>query len=201
MVSTDANVNLLQLGGHASGLTEMAAILMEYPEWTLVLVVSPSLALLEKLHPASITLPQRTGVAIQQLGGSTFIPAACWLLGCREAIDCLPEAGPVFKQLLAGDSVGVDILSPLGTLLANLHDGGEDDLDDSSPEHPEDCLPPLHATEHADNTRTSLSYTDEGDLEDAMADEMPQNNVHSKIIIQGQETSKAKALHHHMLNH
>ena len=123
----------------------------------------------------------------------------CWLLGRREAIDCLPEAGHVFEQLLAGDPADIDILSPLGTLLVNLHDGGEDNLDDSSPEHPDDRPPPLHATEDADNTRASLSYTHEGDLEDVMADEMPRNNINSKIVIQGQETSKVKALRHCML--
>jgi hypothetical protein len=32
-VSTDANVDMLQLGSRASGLTEVAAILAEHPEW------------------------------------------------------------------------------------------------------------------------------------------------------------------------
>jgi hypothetical protein len=32
-VGTDANVDMLQLGSHASGLTEVIAILAEHPEW------------------------------------------------------------------------------------------------------------------------------------------------------------------------
>ena len=37
-----------------------------------------------------------------------------------------------------------------------------------------------------------------GDLEDAIADEMPRNSVGSAIIVQGRKTSKAKALCHQM---
>jgi hypothetical protein len=51
-----------------------------------------------------------------------------------------------------------------------------------------------------DNAQTSLSssYTHDGDLEDAIAEEMPRNNVDSAIIVQGHKTSKAKALRHRM---
>jgi hypothetical protein len=193
-VGTDSNVNLLQLGSHASGLTEVAAILAEHPEWD--------------TGTCRLTLPHIHGESTSNLDhitpkdwlGNTSVGKvnlhSCWLLGHREAINCLPEAGHLFEQLLAEGSADIDMLSPLGTLLVNLREGGEDDLDNFSPECSDNHSPPLHATEQleANNTCTSLSYTHEGDLEDAMADEMPHNSIDSKIVIQGQETSKAKAL-------
>jgi hypothetical protein len=44
----------------------------------------------------------------------------------------------------------------------------------------------------------SLPYTHHGDLEDALADEAPRANVTLDIVIEGQKTSKAKALRHRM---
>jgi hypothetical protein len=108
---------------------------------------------------------------------------SCWLLGCREAVDYLPEAGHVFKQLLAAESADIDILSPLGALLVNLHKGSEVNLDNFSPECPDNHPPPVHAADNVNNTCTTLSYTHKSDLEDAMADEMPCKSVYSKIII------------------
>jgi hypothetical protein len=193
-VGTDSNVDLLQLGSHASGLTEVAAILAEHPEWdtgmrhlTLPHIHRESTSNLDHITPKD------------WLGNASVGKVnlhSCWLLGRREAINCLPEAGHLFEQLLAEGSADINMLSPLGTLLVNLHEGGEDNLDNFSPKCSDNHSPPLHAAEQleANNTCTSLSYTHEGDLEDAMADEMPHNSIDSKIVIQGQETSKAKAL-------
>jgi hypothetical protein len=174
-VGTDANVDLLQLGSHASGLTEVAAILAEHPEWD--------------TGTRRLTLPQTHGeissnidhITPKDWHGNSMVGRVnlhtCWLLGRQEAVDCLPDAGPVFKQLLADESADIDILSPLGTLLVNRHNGsedlGEDNLNNFIPEHPYDTPPPLHATELANNANTSLPYTHKGNLEDVMANEMP----------------------------
>ncbi|KAI0296798.1 hypothetical protein BC826DRAFT_1103621 [Russula brevipes] len=84
-------------------------------------------------------------------------------------------------------SMDVDMLSLFGKLLVNQYDETEEDgsIDfsaphRSSPTHP--SSPRLH----------------EGDLEDAISNEAPRNNVTSNVIIQGQKTSKAKALWHQM---
>ena len=95
------------------------------------------------------------------------------------------------------------MLSPLGTLLVNQRDqehNSEDNTDDFAcdfdPEGPEHI--PSDTTQDVSNARTPLSYTHDGDLEDAIADEMPRNNVDSAIIVQGQKTLKAKVLHYRM---
>ncbi|KAH9020793.1 hypothetical protein EDB85DRAFT_2094831 [Lactarius pseudohatsudake] len=182
-VGTDTNVDILQLGSRASGLTEVAAILAEHPEWDNVT------SKIDHISPKD----WRGDASVAEVNLHT-----CWLLGCKEAVNYLPDAGRVFEQLFAEDSADVDILSPLGTLLVNLRDGDEEDLDDLSPEHPDNHPSPFHSTEDVRDARASLSYTHEGDLEDAMADEMPRNNINSTVSIQGQETSKAKALRHRM---
>ena len=198
-VGTDANVDLLQLGSRASGLTEVAAILAEHPEWdngTRRLAL-PQVAQQEVGEISSVV----DHISPKDWRGDATVANVnlhtCWLLGCRQAVEHLPEAGPVFDQLLADDSANTDILSPFGTLLVNQRDGGEQDLEDPEwADDPSESLP-LHPTEDLDVTvhaHTSGSYTHDGDLEDAMADEMPRNNINSMIVIQGQKTSKAKAL-------
>ncbi|KAH9167194.1 hypothetical protein EDB89DRAFT_2126133, partial [Lactarius sanguifluus] len=209
-VGTDANVDVLQLGNRASGLTEVALILAEHPEWD--------------LGPRRLTLPRITNdaqageitskfdhISPKDWRGDTTVARvnlhSCWLLGRQQAITCIPGAGRVFEQLLAEGAPNIDMLSPLGTLLVNQRDqehDSEDNTDDFAssldPEGTEHI--PSDAMQNANNTRTTLSlplsYTHDGDLEDAIADEMPRNNVDSTIFIQGQKTSKAKALRHRM---
>ena len=82
-IGTDANIDILQLGSRASGLTEVALILAENPEW------DPSPCHLTLPHigkdihegkspPSLITSSQRTGMATQLLQGSTFILVGSW---------------------------------------------------------------------------------------------------------------------------
>ncbi|KAH9027882.1 hypothetical protein EDB85DRAFT_2170547 [Lactarius pseudohatsudake] len=211
-VGTDANINVLQLGSRAPGLTEVALILAEHPEWD--------------LGPRRLTLPRITKdaqageitskfnhISPKDWRGDTTVARvnihSCWLLGRQQAIKCIPDAGHVFKQLLAEGTPNINMLSLLGTLLVNHrdpeHDNG-DNTDDFArdlgpePEGPEHI--PSDAMQNANISRTALSlplsYTHNGDLEDAIADEMPRNNVDSTIIVQGQKTSKVKALRHRM---
>ena len=56
-------------------------------------------------------------------------------------------------------------------------------------------MPTFSSTEHP-TIQISVPCTHEGDLEDAMAKEMPHNQITSDIIIVGQKTTKAKALCH-----
>ena len=64
-----------------------------------------------------------------------------------------------------------------------------DNLDNFIPEHSNNNPHPPElslTTELAGKTCTSLLYTHEGDLEDIMADEMPQNNINFKKSWKGQ---------------
>ena len=54
------------------------------------------------------------------------------------------------------------------------------------------------ASEEGHLVSPSCPYTHEGDLEDAIADEAPRNRSTSEIFIQGEKTTKAKALRHQM---
>jgi hypothetical protein len=174
-VGTDANVDLLQLGSRASGLTEVAAILAEHPKWD--------------SGTCRLTLPQFTGdiysqshhrITPKDWRGDASVAwvnlHTCWLLGQRATVKLIPEAGLVFNQLLAEDSANIDILSPLGTLLVNQHNGGEDDFKELGPGYPEDPSLAVRPSEQAPedtNGAQQVSYMHDGDLEDAMADEMP----------------------------
>jgi hypothetical protein len=194
-VSTDANVDLLQLGSHASGLTEVAAIFAEHPEWD---IGTRHLALPQITQQVGEITSMVDHITPKDWCGDATVARVnlhmCWLLGCRQAVEHIPEAGLIFDRLSAEDSANIDMLSPLGTLLVHQHDGGEDNLEDLDPEILDDSPFPLHPAEDVIGVHTPTSYTLDGDLEDAMADEMPRNNVDSTVVIQGQKTSKAKAL-------
>jgi len=201
-VGTDANVDILQLGSQASGLTEVALILAEHPEWDLGPCHLTLSRITKDTQGGEITSKFDHISPKDWCGNATVARVnlhSCWLLGRQQAITCIPDVGHVFKQLLAEGALNIDMLSPLGTLLVNQHDqecNSEDNTDDFAcdfdPEGPEHI--PSNTMQDVSNAQTPLSYTHDGALEDAIADEMPRNNVDSTIIVQGQKTSKAKAL-------
>lgn len=199
-VGTDANVDMLQLGSRASGLTEVAVILAEHPEWdygtrrlTLPVFSKEDGDFTSK---ADHITPRdwRGDVSVANVNLHT-----CWLLGRKKAAKIIPDMEATLAAL-SGDK-NVDMLSPLGKLLVNQRDeqGEESDIEDSLGT----ANPPLAEQELCPTMPTmmptaSSSYTHEGDLEDALADEVPRNSVTSEIVIDGQKTSKAKALRHRM---
>ncbi len=85
----------------------------------------------------------------------------------------------------------VDMLSPLGRLLVYQHDenGKDNSLDLGN-------LPPAEQPRNSTTPTPlpSLTYLHDGDLEDVLVDDAPHNNMTSEIVVQGQRTSKAKAL-------
>ncbi|KAH9160972.1 hypothetical protein EDB89DRAFT_1862008 [Lactarius sanguifluus] len=185
-VSTDANVDMLQLGSRASGLTEVAAILAEHPEWDygtrrLSLPVF-SKDTREFTSKADHINPRdwRGDVSVANVNLHT-----CWLLGRKQAEDLIPDAEDILGAL-SGSSPSIDMLSPFGELMVNQHDEIEEVSEEESAHGPRP---------------QSVPYTHEGDIEDAIADEAPRNNGTSEILIQGQKTTKAKALRHRMANH
>ena len=105
------------------------------------------------------------------------------------------ELIPDMKAAL-GALTGIDMLSPLGTLLVNQQHETEDPRDKN------DVLDVSNQDPGEDDLMLpSIPYTHEGDLEDVIADELPCNKSTSEIHIQGKKTTKAKALQHQMADH
>ncbi|KAH9975230.1 hypothetical protein BGW80DRAFT_1457549 [Lactifluus volemus] len=157
-VGTDVNVDTLQLGSRVSGLIEVAAILAEHPEWD------------HGTH--RLTLP-----VISQHDGEILSK----LLGRSKAVELIPELGPALMDLTASDSKSFyDILAPLEQPLVNQYDDN-DEYDTTV----------LSGSSQSVNLKDDLvvspghPYTHNGDIEDAIANELPRNQVTSDITIQG----------------
>ena len=195
-VGTDANVDMLQLGSRASGLTEVIAILAEHPEWdygarrlSLPVFSKESSEFTSKADHIS-PKDWRGNVSVSNVNLHT-----CWLLGRKKAEDLIPD-GEATLSALSCSHPSLDMLSPFGELMVNLRD--EDATEEA--QHEGSALDILYHGEGLPQPQ-SVPYTHEGDVEDALADEAPRNNSTSEILIQGQKTTKAKALRYRMANY
>lgn len=197
-VGTDANVDMIQLSSHASGLTKVAIILAEHPEWDhgpqhlhLPVITKDSVNITSKvdhINPASWQCNIEVASANLQ---------TCWLLGHQKAVELIPEADAVFNRL--SQVWGVDILAPFGEILINQCDLEDKyDCSELATDYITSEMSILSSTEHP-TTQASVPYTHKGDLEHAMAKEMPRNQITSEIIIAGKKMMKAKALHYQMM--
>ena len=189
-IGTDANVDTLQLGSRASGLTEVVAILAEHPEWdygtrrlSLPIISKETHDFTSKVDHIN---PQdwRGDVSVSNVNLHT-----CWLLGRKQATELIPEMEATLSTL-----TDIDMLSPLGHLLVNQRHETEDAGDEDNTLE----VSNQDASEERRLVSPSRPYTHEGDLEDAIADEAPRNRSTSEIFIQGEKTTKAKALRHRM---
>ena len=205
-VGPDNNVDMIQLGSRASGLTEVAVILARHPEWDrsprrlqLPVIAKDTGAITSKadhINPAS----WHGNVEV-----STVNLQTCWILGRQRAVELVPEAGPALEIL--DNASGVDILSPFGEIMVGVRDA--DDLADYPADDEYDCSeianmfdsePPSLDASASTEERIPVPFTHEGDMEDAIADDTPQNTkLTSEIIIEGVKTTKAKALRHQMM--
>ena len=189
-IGTDANMDMLQLGSHASGLTEVAVILAEHPEWdygTCHLTL-PVFSKVEEnfTSKANHINPRdwRGDVSVAKVNLHL-----CWLIGCKRASELIPDMESILDALSGNKSI--DMLSPLGRLLVHQHDkNGEDNSLDLG------NLPPAEQPRNSTTPTPlpSLTYLHDGDLEDVLVDDAPHNNMTSEIVVQGQRTLKAKAL-------
>jgi hypothetical protein len=188
----------VQLGSQASGLTEVAVILSIHPEWDRgphqlnfpALTKDGNVDLkVDHINPRS----WRGNVEVEDVNLCT-----CWMLGRQKAIKHLPAAGPVFQQLF---NDGLDMLKPTGTLLVNQRDL-DDKYDCSELEAVPSPTPDSSAGHLAPTIDSTVqnppSTSDEGDTEDAMAEEEPCGSVTSKVIINGITTTKLRALRDRM---
>ena len=201
-VGPDNNVDMIQLGSRASGLTEVAVILAHHPEWDcsprrlqLPVISRDSGVITSKadhINPAS----WRGNVDV-----STINLQTCWILGRQKAVELVPEAGKALELL--DSASGVDILSPFGEILVGTHDADDEyDCTELASTHTniERDWEENDALDTSAGERVAAPFTHEGDMEDAIADDIPQNTkINSEVVIEGLKTTKAKALRHRMM--
>jgi hypothetical protein len=119
----------------------------------------------------------------------------CWLLGRKRAEELIPDAEAILSMLSGNTSI--DMLSPFGELLVNQWDEAEEAFEEDGTL--EVSGQALYSS--GGSTPQSVPYTHEGDIEDAITDEAPRNKTTSEVIVQGEKTTKAKALQHRMANY
>jgi len=195
MVGNDANLDILQLVSRLSGTTEVANILAKYPQWDR----SPRRLKLPALSRESQELPDgadhikpaswRGNVKLKDVSlqtswnrGRRIIEQECE--GLKHVLDCLDKLDDI------------DILSPFGALLfdAPLAD---DDIDES-------LETPVVASRINEIIDTGHDKDMRVDIEDELAAELvlshttdsdaSERKFDSKILINGAEKSKARAL-------
>ncbi|KAG6849113.1 hypothetical protein H0H93_011212 [Arthromyces matolae] len=206
-VGTDSNVDMIQLGNRASGLTEVGVILSIHPEWDrgkrrlkLPVITKESGQIdskVDHINPASCR---------GDLSVATVNLRTCWILGRQKVVEEIPDSSIAFQRLCS--TANIDILSPFGSLLVNQRDVTVDDDDDCS-ELQGLYLPPSDSHPGTPGSFSTVSQSEahqshfvdshSGDLEDAMAEELPRGSVNAKVKIKGVETTKPKALRERML--
>ena len=127
-VGTDCNVDILQLGSCASGLTEVAVILALHPEWdhsprrlTLQAVTKEMNEFTYKvdhINPAS----WRGNIHVKDVNLHT-----CWLISRQNAIELIPKAQGIFESAEVKDDV--NFLSPFSKILINKWDDEDGSYD------------------------------------------------------------------------
>ncbi|KAH9005718.1 hypothetical protein EDB86DRAFT_2795503 [Lactarius hatsudake] len=172
-VGTDANIDMLQLGSRASGLTEVVLILAEHPEWDygtrcLSLPVF-SKETWEFTSKADHINPRdwRGDVSVANVNLHT-----CWLLGRKLAEDLIPDAEAILSTL----SCSIDMLAPFGELLVNLRDENLDEAEDACEEDNTLEVSGPNQYNEGHSGPQPVPYTHEGDIEDAIADEAPRKS-------------------------
>ena len=186
VAGTDNNLDVLQLGNRASGLTEVSAILTTRPEWVKV----PT-----RLRLPAVSRDENFSSKVDHLNpmawtGNVDIASVniknCWIKGCNNAITVFPPAKQILDRM--SGSEGIDMFAPLSNPLYN-----EDNATDAEELCPE--LASLYSPLEECPPRRPIPHTEEGDLEDAIAEEHLQNKeVSSSVLVDGVHCSKARAL-------
>ncbi|KAN0138828.1 hypothetical protein V8E53_003216 [Lactarius tabidus] len=119
-----------------------------------------------------------------------------WHRNISVANDLITDAADILSSLSVG-SPSIDMMSPFGELLVNQCDETEDTHKECNALE----VSNQDLTDKGQHRPKSVPYMHEGNIEDAIADEAPHTNATSEILIQGQKTTKAKALQHRMATH
>jgi hypothetical protein len=195
-VGIDANVDMLQLRSRASGLTEVAVILAEHPEWD----YGTRCLTLPVFSKAEGNFTSKADhINPRDWHGDVSVANmnlhSCWLIGRKQASKLIPEMESALGAL-SGDE-HINMLLPLGRLLVNqCNDDDDNSLDPGNPPVPSPAGQWMPGSTSIPSL--SLLCMHDRDLEDVLADEAPRDNVSSEIVIQGKRTSKAKVLRRQM---
>ena len=110
---------MLQLGSHASGLTEVITILAEHPEWDYGTCRS-SLPIFSK--ETSEFTSKADHISPKDWHGNVSVANVnlhtCWLLGRKEAEDLIPNSEAILS-MLSHSHTSIDMLSPFRELMVN----------------------------------------------------------------------------------
>ncbi|KAH9009695.1 hypothetical protein EDB85DRAFT_2077656 [Lactarius pseudohatsudake] len=92
----DANIDALQLGSRASGLTEVALILAEHPEWDIgtCRLMLPCITKDAQAGEITSRFDHISPLAKDWCGNATVARVnlhSCWFLGCQKAIASIPD--------------------------------------------------------------------------------------------------------------
>ncbi|THU89597.1 hypothetical protein K435DRAFT_821336 [Dendrothele bispora CBS 962.96] len=174
------------------GLTEVDAIRAEHPEWDkgarrlhLPQISRNSVGELSSKFDHINPRSWRGDVSVVNVNLQT-----CWEMGRKKAVKCIPESGLVFENLVSDPNI--DMFAPFGESLVNYRDAEEEDEEDEGVPVEDE---PQDRTSPQDCTFQTEPFVVEGDIEDAIAEEMaPESRVSSSITIAGEITTKPKAL-------
>lgn len=205
MVGNDANLDILQLVCRLAGTTEVSNILAKYPHWD----CAPRRLKLPALSRESKEIPDsadhikpaswRGNVKVKDVSLQTS-----WNRGRRLVEDECSFVKPILTEL--EQMSGVDLLAPFGVLLFDVP-LAEDDIDESLE------YPTFHTAASSQPTNTYFNRQDnpieeaetrveiEDSLDELVSSESvteqpdaPRNAFSSKILINGIEVSKSRAL-------
>ncbi|KAJ7497922.1 hypothetical protein B0H11DRAFT_1671750, partial [Mycena galericulata] len=184
-VGPDSNVDIYQLNGRASNLTEVSKILALRPDWDrgpkrlhLPAIINANGEVSKKsdhVSPASW---------VGDVHVSTVVPHGCWKGVRKIAEELVPEGAEILKNCAKVPSF--DILSPFGKPLVDV------------PDHPNAFEPdpelfrPSDSPADSNSAEPKPSHSNNTDIDDMIAiDESMHNNKFSPhIISEGKKVSK-----------
>ena len=191
MVGNDSNVDILQLVSRLAGTTEVANILARYPHWD----SSPRRLKFNALTRESKEIPDSADhIKPPSWKGNTKLKdvslQTSWKRGRRLVEAECEFVKPILDEL---ECAGADMLSPSGILLFDLPDDPNDidesfdDTVDTSDKLASSCSEDIAIRVEVEDSLGELENADE-------AGELTGQNFDKKIIINGLEMSKARAL-------
>jgi hypothetical protein len=194
MIGNDANLDILQLVCRLAGTTEISNILAKYPQWDR----SPRRLNVPAISRESEELPDNADhIKPASWRGNVDVKDVSLQTSWNRGRHMVEQDCEILQHVLKGleESEGVDMLAPFGTLLFDTPldpDDVDDSLEISNAE-----LSSFAPSTNIDSADLRVEVEDSlGELAVVdIAAELPASRVvNSKIIINGKETAKARAL-------
>ena len=185
MTGNDTSVDVLQLGIHLTGTTEVSAIFSQHPEWDhsprrlkLPALSKDGLDIhkgIDHINPAS----WRGNVEVSNINLQM-----CWMLG-RHKVDKIPQLGKILAELEAKNNPDVNMLQPFGKDIVRATQAA-DDYDDTAEDFEEESAPPIDVTQSGQAPAP--------DFEDAVIEEREIHKYDPCFKLDGQKIWKGRYL-------